>query len=129
MPKSDTQFKKGQSGNPGGAKKLPEDLKHLINTTGIQVKRDLFEVWNMDLQQLFVAESQPGISAGRAAIISCLNNCIQNGDNRILATFLDRLIGKPKEMVEISQSEDKKEINQKDQVIDRLVKMISDKRK
>ncbi len=80
----------------------------------------------MPLLELHTAESQPGISSGRAALISCLNNCIQTGDNKILATFLDRLIGKPKEIDDIN---DETNVSPKDELIGQFVSMLFEKEK
>lgn len=96
------KFVKGQSGNPGGAKKLPEDIKHLLDATGIQVKRDICECYNTHLDTIMGLATRQDIPAGLAMIASCMVNAIQTGDNRIMATFLDRIIGKPKETLDIS---------------------------
>lgn len=122
------QFKAGVSGNPGGSKKLPDDLKHLMFSTGLQVKRDLYECYNTRLSTLrALATKEDEVHAGLAMIASCMVNACDTGDNRILATFLDRILGRPKETVELTDSNDEK-INEKDETINQLVQMITDKK-
>jgi hypothetical protein len=98
-------FKKGQSGNPSGKPKLPDDLAHLMRATGEQIKRDLCVAYNLPHKDLQALANQPEASSGFKMIASCMDNGIQVGDNRILATILDRLIGKPKETLEVSGTE------------------------
>lgn len=99
------KFQPGQSGNPDGRPKLPDDLRHLIEATGQQVKRDICEVYNTKLETIRSLQSREDLSAGLAMLAACMVNAIATGDNRIMATFLDRIIGKPKETVELSGTE------------------------
>lgn len=123
------QIKKGEIRNPGGRPKTPDDLKLLMRSTGEQMKRDMCETWNMDLHELLdLAGATSGISAGKAALISCLNNAFQSGDLRPLQIFLDRILGKPQEAIELSYADDKEAVNERDETISRLVAMITEKK-
>ena len=46
MPKEATQFKKGQSGNPGGKKPIPEDIKAMLRGATPDACRLLCETIN-----------------------------------------------------------------------------------
>ena len=46
MPKSDTQFKKGVSGNPSGRKKMPTDIKEMLKGATPDACRLLCETIN-----------------------------------------------------------------------------------
>jgi hypothetical protein len=59
-------------------------------------------------------------------IAACVVNCAETGDNRILATFLDRLIGKPKEVESFGEEE---QDHSKDETINQLVSLIVKERK
>ncbi len=118
------QFKPGQSGNPGGKPPLPDDLKTLIHKTGQQMKRDICEVYLMDLGELnSIAGATSGLSAGRAAIISCLNNSVQTGDDKAIKAMLDRILGKIPEAPPIDDNPAVGD-HSKDDTISKLVELI-----
>lgn len=120
------KFKPGVSGNPNGKPKLPDDLKHLLQATGLQVKRDLLECYNTKLSTLRgLALKENEVSAGLAMIASCMVNAVDTGDNRILSTFLDRLIGKPSESE--PHDDDKSLDETKSAMVDLIVKMATEK--
>lgn len=121
-----TSFKKGQSGNPAGGPKLPEDLRLLMRSTGEQMKRDICEVYSMRLTDLQVAERDPEITAGRAAVISCLNNSIQVGDDKALQAMFNRILGKVPEAEPIVS--DSKGSVDRNETVDKLVAMLNDTR-
>lgn len=99
-------FQKGQVNNPRGKPKLPDDLKHLMHATGEQVKRDLCEVYNTHLETIRSLQHRQDLPAGLAMIAACMVNAIETGDNRIMASFLDRLIGKPIDTLDLKSGED-----------------------
>lgn len=122
------RFVKGQSGNPGGAKKLPEDLRALINATSEQAKRHLCEVFNTKYETILELSNRRDIPSGLAMMASCMANAIQTGDNRIMATFLDRIIGKPKEMIELTGKDGEALNTSLDIHLEDLAKMIVGKK-
>lgn len=126
MAKSSTSIKKGQVLNPGGRAKLPEDLKLLMRTTSEQMKRDICEVYAMDLRLLLTMETE-GLSAGRAALMSCLNNSFQSGDFKALNVILDRVLGKIPE-APLGPEEETLD-HSKDETINQLVSLIVKERK
>ncbi len=93
------KFEKGKSGNEGGRPKLPEDVKVLVNATGEQAKRDLCQCYNSSVKDLTSIIDDPNISAGLRMLASCM---LQSGDSKIMSAFLDRIIGKPTENVNLN---------------------------
>ncbi len=129
MAKSSTSFKPGQIANPNGKPPLPPDLKLLMRNTSEQMKRDICEVYSMTLKDMLDHKEvdQTTISAGRAALISCVNNSFQTGDFKALNVVLDRILGKvPEAPIE---TEDANTAATKDQTIARLVEIMNDKPK
>lgn len=96
MGRNATTFKPGQVTNPKGRKPLPEDLRKLISDTSEQMKRDICEVYGMSLRAVLDSKDvdQSSITAGRAALISCVNNSFQTGDFKAIHYILDRILGK-----------------------------------
>jgi Family of unknown function (DUF5681) len=83
FPNKETQFKKGQSGNPNGRpKKLPKLDELLADILG---------------------EEKDGISAAEA-IMKALRAKATKGDIRAAEVLLDRAYGKPKQTTELTGS-------------------------
>ncbi len=107
---------------------MPDDLKALMTATSAQAKRDLCECYNTRLSTLksLATDHASTVTGGLAMIAACVVNAAETGDNRILATFLDRLIGKPREIEPLG--EEPTHDTSKDATIARLVGMIDDKK-
>ncbi len=130
MGKESTQFKKGMSGNPKGKPPLPDDLKLLMRETSQAMKRDICEIYSMPLSELDQLESmdRSKISAGRAAIMSCLNNSYSSGDFKALNVMLDRVLGKIPEAPPVDGSQEQHD-STKDSIISQLVEhLVKDKK-
>jgi hypothetical protein len=124
-----TSFKKGQSGNPAGYPKMPDDVKAVMKATGHQVRKDICEAFAMDISEIYtLAQKTSGVTGGKAAIVSCLNTCIQNGDARILSHFLDRILGRPVEMVHVDDDKGDSTETTKDLLVGQFVSMLLDRR-
>jgi hypothetical protein len=83
FPNKETQFKKGESGNPNGRpKKLPQLNELLADILG---------------------EDKDGITAAEA-ILKALRAKAAKGDIRAAEVLLDRAYGKPKQTTELTGS-------------------------
>jgi hypothetical protein len=83
FPNKETQFKKGESGNPNGRpKKLPQLNELLAEILG---------------------EEKDGITAAEA-ILKALRAKAAKGDIRAAEVLLDRAYGKPKQTTELTGS-------------------------
>lgn len=94
--------KKGQVLNPKGRPKLPEHVLTLKKDASLQAQLDIIKVWNMTQNEMFEMERDNSVPAGLKSLVACLNNCIQVGSTKDLNLFLDRIIGKVTEAMEIS---------------------------
>lgn len=80
FPNPDTQFEKGQSGNPNGRPKLPD------------ISEALGKVLN---------EEKDGLKA-LDAVLTALRNKAIKGDVRAIQELLDRAYGKSKQTMEVN---------------------------
>ena len=92
----------GQVLNPNGRPKLPEHVLTLKRDASLQAQLDIIKAFQMTQSEMFKIEQDSSVPAGFKALVSCLNNCIQIGSSKDLNMFLDRIIGKVKEQVEIT---------------------------
>lgn len=95
-------FSKGQSGNPGGRPKQSEADKVLTKLTREQFS-DIAEMivlgqWDA-IEQIVKNETETVL---RKLIAQCLIKAGSRGDWYVVDKLLDRLIGKPKENVEVT---------------------------
>lgn len=99
-------FKPGQSGNPNGRPKLPEDVKSLFELNKIEFARRCNHFLNLSYSQLEEIKNDPNSLVFDLMIASILLKSIQEGDDKRLSFFLDRLIGKPSHNLETKLSYD-----------------------
>lgn len=95
-------FKKGQSGNPKGRPRIPEDLKMIRALTRSQLKEigDAIVCENRDkLREIL---SDPASSVLQVWISSVAMKSIQKGDFHSLDALLNRLIGKVKDEMDLN---------------------------
>ena len=96
------KWKKGQSGNPSGAKKLPEDLKEAKSKYSKQVIKALLaqclDKKVTELEEILKDKNNKVIDhlIGRIALLG-----IVKGDQARLSFILDRMIGKVTEEQEL----------------------------
>jgi hypothetical protein len=100
MTHNRTSFKKGQSGNPNGRPKLPEDLKKVKLLSDAEIKRLMAAFAQMtteDIQGFSTDLKKPVLHVLLARIYL---KAIEDGDQRRLDFILDRTIGKVVEKVQ-----------------------------
>jgi hypothetical protein len=97
MPKEDTQFKPGQSGNPGGRPRVDEETKRIRQLTKEQFK-DLANILLSgtfeDLQRI---QDAPETTALTGWTVKVIITAWERGDYKTLDELLNRLIGKVKD--------------------------------
>lgn len=87
-------WKAGQSGNPGGKPRIPEELRAIQPLSRPIITRIISKYGHMNREQLEIAFADPSTSAIDLAIIGVFMKCIQNGDPSRLTFLLDQSIGK-----------------------------------
>lgn len=87
-------FKQGQSGNPKGRPKLPEDVKSCLKLNQVEFVRLANEFLFMSAKQLKEVIDNQEETVFRQILASVLLEAIKNGDYKRLEFFVDRLIGK-----------------------------------
>lgn len=88
-------FKKGQSGNPGGRKRLPEDLRAFEPLTREECNRLIAKYARMTKAGLTAAIQSVEIPMLELTIASILAQAAKGGDYSRLSFLLDRAIGRP----------------------------------
>jgi hypothetical protein len=92
------QFKKGQSGNPGGRPKLDPVLRKIKEINAIEVKRIISRYVQMTKAELTEALKNPDIPMIDLHIATILSMGAKQGDYSRLGFLFERLIGPvPKE--------------------------------
>ena len=94
------KFKPGQSGNPSGRPKLPEDLKKARRLNQIEVGRLMNRFSDMSIGELRKLMENPSVSTLDLMIGKIVIEAIKHGDQSRLNFILDRMIGKVTEKVE-----------------------------
>lgn len=96
----DHQFKPGQSGNPNGRPKLPEDLKKARRLNQIAVGRIINEYMNLSITELKFELEDESTSALEAMIGKIIVEAHKFGDYSRVNFLFDRMIGKVTDKVE-----------------------------
>lgn len=94
------QFRPGQSGNPSGRPKLPEDLKKARRLNQIAVGRIINEYMNLSITELKFELEDESTSALEAMIGKIIIEAHKVGDYSRVNFLFDRMIGKVTEKVE-----------------------------
>jgi hypothetical protein len=95
------QFKPGQSGNPGGRVKLPDDIKEARKLNVVEFERAMNKCLYLtpaNLELLLSAEETPVIEHLIGAVIK---RGIKDGSHAHLDFVLNRLVGKVKDQLEV----------------------------
>lgn len=97
----ETRFKPGQSGNPNGRPKLPDDIRQIrkVNKTEIErVMNKFLSMTKSEISQLVNDQDTPALEIMLASIIV---KATTHGDHQRLNFILDRLVGKVKDVVQV----------------------------
>lgn len=97
-------FKKGQSGNPGGRPKTPEDVKELKKLNNIELERIINESLQLSRDQLKKIMADPESTMLQLVVASLLTQSVNKGDHMRLNFLLERLLGKVKENMSVTGS-------------------------
>lgn len=95
-------FKPGQSGNPGGRPKLPEDVREARTFNKIECERVLnkFLTWPLEDLAAFVSDKKSPVL--EALVARILLEGVKRGDHVRLEWVMQRLIGKVKEEIDLT---------------------------
>ncbi len=104
-PKPKKLFEKGQSGNPSGKAKLPNDIKEVRKVSQFELERAINRLIFLPLEQLRVVIKDPKTSILEIMLATIMAQCAQKGDQQRLEFLLNRMIGKVKDIIDIKQSE------------------------
>lgn len=107
-----TKFVKGQSGNPNGRPHLPADLVELKKLTQAQFQRLLFKFVNTPVAELKALLADPKTPLLELMIGKVVVKAISDGDYKRLDFLLDRMIGKVKEQIQVTESEEIEKLRQ-----------------
>lgn len=96
------KFKPGQSGNPGGRPKLPDDIKEARKLNQIEFERVANTyLWQTpeEFHKALASKSTKMIDLMVARIIEL---AVEKGDHQRLEFLLARMIGKVKEQIDVT---------------------------
>jgi len=99
--KHDAQWKPGQSGNPKGRPPLPNHLKNIKRLTGDKFEAMVAKYGDMEEQQLVDALESKTTPVMEKIVCKVYLVALDHGDHIKLNFFLDRTVGKVKEVKEI----------------------------
>lgn len=87
-------FKPGQSGNPKGKPRLPEQTKKLraINKDKLAIMLNKYA--NHTLAELEKVANDPATGALELIVISAISDAIQKGDSRAREFIVERMVGR-----------------------------------
>jgi len=97
-------FIKGQSGNPNGRPKVPEDLKTIQSLSPSLMSKLINKYMAMNREQIIVKVKDPRTPMIETTIASILVKATQSGDYTRLNFLLDRSIGKVKDEIDVRSS-------------------------
>lgn len=106
MPSEDTQWKPGQSGNPGGRIPLPPEVKRFKRTTHRQITEMLAKYWNMEEAEVKRIIKDPKTPAGERIFANIFLGAMSKPDTNLSTFILDRLVGKVKDEINITSDRD-----------------------
>ena len=104
-PPERTRWKKGQSGNPSGSRKLPADLKKVAEMTTDELKRTIAKHFRMRKEELSKVLQDPKSQAINLIIVSTIVKAIKDGDIHKAEYLFMRSLGRVTEKVEIQHPE------------------------
>ena len=100
-PPKATRFKPGQSGNPGGKPKVPDDIRKARTLNQIELERTVNRYLYMDRAQVQEAIKNPETPMIELMVASIMAQAAQKGDERRLEFILQRMIGRVTDKIEV----------------------------
>ncbi len=94
QPPKSSQFKPGQSGNPGGKIKLPEDIREARKLNQIELERTVNKLLFADRATIHESIKRPETPMLELMVASIMAKAAQTGDQARLEFILCRMIGK-----------------------------------
>lgn len=101
-PPKHSQFKKGQSGNPGGKPKLPEDIKKARTLNQLELERVCNRQLYMTRLELAAVARDPGSTMLELTVASILGKAMEKGDQQRIEWIAMRLIGRVQDRIEVT---------------------------
>lgn len=108
VPKQLTPWVKGQSGNPGGRTKLPDDLRAIKSLTPVELCKLISKYGRMSREQVQQAVQTPSTPMIELTIAAIFAQCAKHGDYTRLAFLLDRSVGKPQDASPDTEEDDER---------------------
>lgn len=100
-PENLKSWKPGQSGNPGGRPKLPEDVKAIRTMDKVEFSRTLHKFLHMDRPELEAYLAGPGVPMLHEFIGSIVLQGTEHADGNRFEMLLRRYIGPVTEEVQV----------------------------
>lgn len=101
MPGRGKPFSKGQSGNPAGRPALPGEVKEIKKLTISQLHEVISLVMGCTFEQLVAMAQDPQSSVIQRMTAALAVRTIKKGDPFTWDGLLNRIVGKPKERLEV----------------------------
>ncbi len=100
----------GQSGNPGGKPKLPDELKDIKPFQTDEVKRVIAKTGRMNIDEAMASIMDSGTSYLEKALLRCWQLAAEKGDPIRLEFLLNRTIGRAP-MAELDSDADRERVS------------------
>jgi len=101
-PPKASQFKPGQSGNPGGKAKVPDDIKEARKLTQLDLERVINSLLYITKEALQAKIKDPQTPMIEMIAASIMAQAAVKGDHMRLDFILQRMIGKVKDQLEVT---------------------------
>lgn len=96
-------FKKGESGNPKGPPKVPEDIREARKLNQITFERIANKYLFSNKSEITKSSSDPNTPVIELMISSIIHKAVVEGDERRLEFLLSRLVGKTGVFIDTSK--------------------------
>lgn len=100
-PPVETRFKPGQSGNPTGKAKVPDEFKESRKLNQAELERAVNKFLFADRQTLQDVIKTPGTPMIEIIVASIMAQAAHKGDQQRLDFILTRILGRPVQQVQI----------------------------
>lgn len=98
-------WKKGESGNKGGSRPLPDVLKKSKLHTIDEIKRTISLYFRMDKEAIIAILDNPKVPSLDLIIASTIAKAIEHGDIHRAEYLFTRLVGRVTEKIEVQHPE------------------------